>query len=149
MPPRTRVTPEEALAYHLEPTPGKIEINASTPMATQRDLSSAQQTVAWEAMKAEERAENGESGVLDGVARALPALTRAAKLGKRAGRVGFDWPDAVGVRAKVDEELAEFEAKLAADPQFAADPTARLQWFYQRTKFHDDRYLLYPVGIER
>jgi malate dehydrogenase (oxaloacetate-decarboxylating)(NADP+) len=41
MPPRTRVTPEEALAYHLEPTPGKIEINASTPMATQRDLSLA------------------------------------------------------------------------------------------------------------
>ncbi|MEM7470575.1 MAG: NADP-dependent malic enzyme [Pseudomonadota bacterium] len=37
----TRVTPEEALSYHLEPTPGKIEINASTPMATQRDLSLA------------------------------------------------------------------------------------------------------------
>ena len=44
---------------------------------------------------------------------------------------------------------AEFEAKLAADPKFAADPTARLQWFYERTRFHDDRYLLYPVGIER
>jgi len=44
---------------------------------------------------------------------------------------------------------AEFEARLAGDPKFAADPTARLQWFYQRTKFHDDRYLLYPVGIER
>ena len=44
---------------------------------------------------------------------------------------------------------AEFEAKLAAEPKFAADPTARLQWFYARTKFHDDRYLLYPVGIER
>lgn len=44
---------------------------------------------------------------------------------------------------------AEFEARLAADPKFAADPTARLQWFYTRTKFHDDRYLLYPVGIER
>jgi hypothetical protein len=44
---------------------------------------------------------------------------------------------------------AEFEAKLAADPKFAADPTARLQWFYARTKFHDDRYLLYPIGIER
>ncbi|MEX0971457.1 MAG: NADP-dependent malic enzyme [Paracoccaceae bacterium] len=41
MPPRTKVTPEEALAYHLEPTPGKIEISASTPMATQRDLSLA------------------------------------------------------------------------------------------------------------
>jgi len=38
---------------------------------------------------------------------ALPALSRASKLGKRAGRVGFDWPDAQGVRAKIDEELRE------------------------------------------
>jgi len=38
---------------------------------------------------------------------ALPALARAAKLGKRAGRVGFDWPDAGGVRDKIDEELRE------------------------------------------
>lgn len=44
---------------------------------------------------------------------------------------------------------AEFAAKLAADPKFAANPTARLQWFYERSKFYDDRYLLYPVGIER
>jgi len=44
---------------------------------------------------------------------------------------------------------AEFEAKLAGEPKFAADPTARLQWFYERTRFADDRYLLYPVGIER
>lgn len=44
---------------------------------------------------------------------------------------------------------AEFEAKLAADPKFAADPQARLQWFYERSRFYDDRYLLYPIGIER
>ncbi|AOS44529.1 Zinc carboxypeptidase [Lacunisphaera limnophila] len=44
---------------------------------------------------------------------------------------------------------AEFEAKLAAEPAFAQNPAARLQWFYERTKFQDDRYLLYPVGIER
>ena len=44
---------------------------------------------------------------------------------------------------------AEFEAKLAADPKFAADPTARLEWFYERSKFYDERYLLYPVAIER
>lgn len=50
----------------------------------------------------------------------------------------------------VNPELkAQFEKKLAADPKFAADPTARLQWFYAQTKFYDDRYLLYPVGIER
>jgi ATP diphosphatase len=40
---------------------------------------------------------------------ALPALTRATKLGKRAARVGFDWPDAAGPRAKVLEELAEVD----------------------------------------
>ena len=44
---------------------------------------------------------------------------------------------------------AEFEAKLAAEPGFAKDPRARLQWFYQRSRFYDERYLLYPVGIER
>ncbi len=44
---------------------------------------------------------------------------------------------------------AEFEAKLAAEPAFTADPAARLQWFYTRTKFADDRFQLYPVGIER
>jgi hypothetical protein len=44
---------------------------------------------------------------------------------------------------------AEFEAKLKADEKFAKDPTARLTWFYERSKFYDERYLLYPVGIER
>ena len=44
---------------------------------------------------------------------------------------------------------AEFEARVAADEKFAKDPTARLQWFYARSKFYDERYLLYPVGIER
>jgi murein tripeptide amidase MpaA len=44
---------------------------------------------------------------------------------------------------------AEFEAKLAAEPDFAKDPQARLQWFYARSKFYDDRHLLYPIGIER
>ena len=42
----------------------------------------------------------------------------------------------------------EFEAKLAADPKFAADPEARLGWFYERTPYYDERYLLYPVGRE-
>jgi ATP diphosphatase len=44
----------------------------------------------------------------------LPALARAAKLGRRARRVGFDWPAAAGVRAKIDEELAEVDSALAA-----------------------------------
>jgi len=70
----------------------------------------------WEHQKAQERAAaarmhpGGGSTVLAGVPTALPALTRAAKLGRRAARVGFDWPDAQQVRAKVLEELAEIDA---------------------------------------
>jgi MazG family protein len=64
----------------------------------------------WEQIKAAERSARGAAGVLDDVPLALPALTRAAKLGKRAATVGFDWPDAAGPRAKVLEELAEVEA---------------------------------------
>ena len=69
---------------------------------------------AWESIKAAERAAAAREGTavsaLDGVAQALPALKRAQKLGKRAASVGFDWPDSQGVRAKIDEELAELSA---------------------------------------
>jgi len=75
------------------------------------------QTEAWESQKATERAARAETGVLAGVAQALPGLTRAAKLTRRAARVGFDWPDAASVLAKLDEEVAELRAELpAADP---------------------------------
>ncbi len=66
------------------------------------------QTRAWEDLKA---AEN-DAGILDGVPAALPALSRGAKLGRRAARVGFDWPDASGARAKIDEELAELDVAV-------------------------------------
>ncbi|KQN81999.1 nucleoside triphosphate hydrolase [Sphingomonas sp. Leaf62] len=62
----------------------------------------------WEQVKAAERRQRpGQGGALAGVALGLPALARAEKLQKRAGRVGFDWPDAIGPRNKIDEELAE------------------------------------------
>lgn len=64
----------------------------------------------WEAIKAEEREGKSDGSALAGVALALPSLMRAEKLQKRAGRVGFDWPDASGPRAKIDEELAEVES---------------------------------------
>ena len=48
-----------------------------------------------------------------GVAVALPAMTRAVKLQKRAAQVGFDWPDIVPVFAKVREELEELRAEVA------------------------------------
>ncbi|HYX73490.1 MAG TPA: nucleoside triphosphate pyrophosphohydrolase [Steroidobacteraceae bacterium] len=71
----------------------------------------------WEEQKAQERAAamrpaTGASAVLAGVPRALPALTRAAKLGRRAARVGFDWPDAQAVRSKVLEEVREIDEAL-------------------------------------
>ncbi|MBX9884071.1 MAG: nucleoside triphosphate pyrophosphohydrolase [Novosphingobium sp.] len=64
----------------------------------------------WEAQKAAEREAKGATSALDGVALALPALMRAEKLQKRAARVGFDWPDTEGPRAKVNEEIAELAA---------------------------------------
>lgn len=67
----------------------------------------------WETRKAQERRDRGMNGVLDGIPLSLPALVRASKLGKRAARVGFDWPDADGARRKVDEELAELDQELA------------------------------------
>lgn len=65
----------------------------------------------WEIIKAEERAANPDKSALGGVALALPALERAIKLQRRAARTGFDWQDATGPRAKVDEELAELDAE--------------------------------------
>lgn len=73
------------------------------------------QTQAWEDMKAEERKARTGTGVLDDVPKNLPALMRAEKLSKRAGRVGFEWPDMEGVFAKIDEELAELREAVAAD----------------------------------
>jgi MazG family protein len=78
--------------------------------------SAAEQNRAWEEHKARERETRGEANSeLADVPLALPALSRAAKLGKRAGRVGFDWPDAQGVRAKIDEELRETEEVAQGD----------------------------------
>ncbi len=72
------------------------------------------QTQAWEASKARERTEKMQNaGVLAGVAVALPAMTRAVQLQKRAARVGFDWPEITPVFAKVQEELEEVRAEVA------------------------------------
>jgi ATP diphosphatase len=90
-----------------------------------RDASA--QTEAWEAQKAMERAERAETGTLAGVASNLPALTRAAKLTRRAARVGFDWPDAGQVLDKLEEEAAELRAELPkADPARLADEVGDL-----------------------
>ncbi len=79
--------------------------------------SAGAQTVAWEEQKAGERAaEAAAKGAapsqLDGLPLALPALTRAAKLQKRAARIGFDWPEAAQVLDKIVEETAEIKAEM-------------------------------------
>jgi ATP diphosphatase len=72
----------------------------------------------WEQIKAEERASSPDRSALAGVALALPALERAAKLQRRAARTGFDWPDPSGPRGKIDEELAELDAETEHQPMF-------------------------------
>jgi len=77
--------------------------------------SEAEQSAGWEAIKAAERAEKGEQSAMDDVPLALPALARATKLGKRASRVGFDWPDRAGPLDKVREELDELQEAMDED----------------------------------
>ena len=75
------------------------------------------QTIVWENQKAKERlSRNNQSGVLSGVALALPALIRAQKLQKRAARVGFDWDAIEPVIAKIKEEIEEVKEALD-DPE--------------------------------
>jgi len=95
-----------------------------TPIA-----SIAAQNEAWEAHKAAERKALGAGdSVLDGLALAYPALLRAAKISRRAARIGFDWPDARGVIAKIAEEVAEIEAEIEGgnDPSRIEDEVGDL-----------------------
>jgi ATP diphosphatase len=95
---------------HVFPT-GDLHAPLDTPR-----LSEDQVKARWEAIKAEERAEKGvpeQLSLLDDVPAALPALSRATKLQKRAAQVGFDWPDALPVLDKVREELDEVLQAMA------------------------------------
>ena len=80
------------------------------------------QKARWEDIKAEERKSKAQHGVLDDVPVSLPALARAAKLTKRAARVGFDWPSTAEVLDKLDEEVAELKVEITAgDTEKAAE----------------------------
>lgn len=89
----------------------------------------AAQTAVWEQIKADERAtrttSTGEASELDDVPVNLPALTRAAKLQKRASRVGFDWSSAAPVLDKIQEELEELR-EVVADPKARAEQEEEL-----------------------
>jgi ATP diphosphatase len=124
----------------------KLERRHPHVFGERRELGVAEQSRLWEEIKKDERerrradddanagsTEPGRAGepatersdnpaasrVLADVPVGLPGLSRAAKLGKRAATVGFDWPDVVGVRAKLSEELGELDVALAGDERAA------------------------------
>jgi ATP diphosphatase len=94
--------------------------------------SAAAQSLAWEDAKAAERrhrqAAGGDPSILADLPIGLPALTRAAKLQRRAARVGFDWPEVGPVLDKLEEELGELRTELAEDarPDRLADEVGDL-----------------------
>ena len=95
----------------------KMERRHPHVFGAERVASVEAQSAAWEEHKAQER--NRKSGqslentsVLDDVPAALPALLRAHKLGRRMARAGFDWPDALSILGKVEEELDELRAEI-------------------------------------
>ena len=68
----------------------------------------------WAALKREEKKAKGRGeSVLEGVPREMPALARADRLTEKASRIGFDWPDAAGARAKLSEEMGELDEAIA------------------------------------
>ena len=88
--------------------------------ADERYATAAEQTAAWERIKAAEKPAQ-PAGVLNGIPLALPALTRAIKLQNKAARVGFDWGAVEPVLAKIEEEIAEIRHEIAS-----AAPSERL-----------------------
>ena len=91
----------------------------TTPVETARR--GAPELGAHQGRRAERRARSKKRGVLGGVPRSLPALTRAQRVGEKVARVGFDWPDARGSRAKVTEELGELDEAIAAATRIAIE----------------------------
>lgn len=75
----------------------------------------------WEAIKRREKADAPPRGVLSGVPADLPALLRAHRVGEKAARTGFDWPDARGPRDKLTEEIGELDEALAGGDHAAVE----------------------------
>ncbi len=76
----------------------------------------------WESIKQSEKKARGKvEGLLSGVPRGMPALTRAQRIGEKSSRVGFDWPDARGAREKLDEEILELDQALTSGDLDAAE----------------------------
>ena len=112
---------EEEKSFDFEDVAGAIadKLIRRHPHVFDRENHDADTTLrdAWEGQKADERAAKAEKSghapsALDDVPVALPALTRAEKLQKRAARVGFDWASIDPVLEKIEEELGELKAEM-------------------------------------
>ena len=107
---------EEAGLFDLDDVAGgitdKMVRRHPHVFGTEDERADGKKDGSWEQIKEEERSDSADDSALAGVARALPALKRAQKLGKRASRVGFDWPDRQGVREKILEELDELQSAI-------------------------------------
>jgi nucleoside triphosphate diphosphatase len=81
----------------------------------------------WEQIKQSEKKapSNAQSSMLDDIPRTMPAMLEASKLGSRAAKVGFDWPDTAGLFAKLHEEIGELKAELA--PSSASQSTSAIE----------------------
>ncbi len=91
---------------HIFPPKDGVATEATTPDAVLRN---------WEQIKQEEkRSKPAAESMLDDIPRSMPATLEAHKLGSKAAKVGFDWPDASGLFAKMDEELAELMVEVEA-----------------------------------
>ncbi len=83
-----------------------------SPLETE-NIDSSQVLRNWEAIKRAEKAQpHAHASALDGIPRSLPALLEAGKLGSRAHKSGFDWPDVDGIFAKLEEETAELRRAI-------------------------------------
>jgi nucleoside triphosphate diphosphatase len=88
--------------------------NSAPPGMETSGIDASQVLRNWEQIKLAEKAAapKATSSLLDAVPRSFPALMEASKLGSKAAKVGFDWPDAEGVFAKLDEEIAELREAI-------------------------------------
>lgn len=109
---------EEAGAFDFDDVAagisGKMLRRHPHVFGSEEERATGPQPGAWEQIKASERTGSTDESALAGVAKALPALKRAEKLGNRASRVGFDWSDRQGVREKIREELGELEEAVGS-----------------------------------
>lgn len=101
----------------------KLERRHPHVFGTERLHGAEQVLQNWAKLKADERkAKTGKAGsVLDGVPTAAPALQRAERLTEKASRIGFDWPDLTGVKAKIDEELKELDEAIESKDRLAIE----------------------------